>query len=59
MPKADEILEELRAIRDGIAESTDGDMRKIAEGEKGRQQTSGHQVVLLSPKRVSSGKKAS
>jgi hypothetical protein len=55
----DPIVEELHAIREALAEASDNDLAKIVEAARTRQQTSGHEVVRLPPKRVSKAQKAS
>jgi hypothetical protein len=46
------IVEELHTIREALAEASENDLAKIVKAARTRQQTSGHEVVLLPPKRV-------
>ena len=50
MKETDSIIDEVRAIRDSIAEQYDYDIAKIAEGIRQRQATSGRTYVRLSPR---------
>jgi len=59
MHTQDPIVEELHAIREALAEASGNDLTKIVEAARARQQTSGHQVVELPPKRVDKAQKAS
>lgn len=59
MRKQDPIIEELHAIREALAEASDNDLAKIVEAARARQQTSGHKIVDLPPKRVDKAQKAS
>jgi hypothetical protein len=59
MPQRDPVLEEIHAIRDGIAKASDGDLKKIAEAARIRQREAGRAAVRLPPKPVHSAKKAS
>jgi len=46
------IVEELHNIRETLAEASHNDLAKIVDAARTRQQTSGHEVVRLPPKRV-------
>lgn len=46
------IVEELHTIREALAEASDNDLAKIVKAARTRQQTSGHEIVRLPPKRV-------
>jgi|EndMetStandDraft_4_1072995.scaffolds.fasta_scaffold2553109_1 hypothetical protein len=59
MRTQDPIVEELHAIREALAEASDNDLAKIVEAARARQQTSGHPIVELPPKRVGKTQKAS
>lgn len=41
---SDKIISELHRIREGIAESFGGDLRKYTDDARSRQQTSGHPI---------------
>jgi hypothetical protein len=46
------IVEELYIVREALAEANDNDLAKIVKAARARQQTSGHEIVQLPPKRV-------
>ena len=47
---ADEIVEEIHAIRDALSKASDDDIRKIAEAAKARQEKSGRTAVRMPPR---------
>ncbi len=58
MPLSDPIIEEIHAIREAIAKTSNDDLRKIAEAARSRQAASGRKVVNLPPRRAGTAKKA-
>ena len=48
-PLSDPIVDEIHAIREAIAKTTNDDLRKIAEAARSRQAASGRKVVGLPP----------
>ena len=58
MPLSDPIIDEIHAIREAIAKTSNDDLRKIAKAARSRQAASGRKVVSLPPRRTATAKKA-